>query len=408
MTQELNLTALVHTLQRRWLLILFVVTLVVIPTLLYSLMRPPVYYAQAELLTLTPKYQWRFSPSTLSIVDARRDWRREFMLLGQTKQVARRAASQLEPSASAGNSSNSNGDALLSRVSVRPSGVDRIIVEASGSTPQAAAALANAWSKALQAEVDERYGTVLEARSLIELQATFKAQLDEAQRKIDAFKAETGQDVAGSGFLEAAGLEPDQKELESKARLLADYRVALDSLNRLADEIAQARAGQRAPDSVAWELLQNPILLQRAALRPDKLPPQTDLAAFSALLQREAAALEDIVAWLNKDVVNLQTQLADEESQLYRLRRERDLASDAYDTIVRKLKELEIQQTIDPTGVKILEEAALPESPRSWSLIVRLLVAVVGGLIAGVWLALLWEYLFAQRSAATGTAGAAR
>jgi hypothetical protein len=35
-------------------------------------------------------------------------------------------------------------------------------------------------------------------------------------------------------------------------------------------------------------------------------------------------------------------------------------------------------------------------------------VAAVGGLIAGVWLALLWEYLFAQRSATAGAASAAR
>lgn len=385
MTQELDFTFLRRALSRRWWLIVLLVVLAAAGAVLFGLVRPPVYQAQAQLLARAPKYQWRFNASVLPIVDERRDWRREFMLLGQTIQVARRVAEQVGDGAA--------GSALLRRVSFRPDATDRIILEASGPTPQAAADLANTWSRVLQAAVSERYGTVTEAQTYADLRSKFEAQLQGAQSKLEAFKAQTGQSVGATESLEAAGLEPDQKELDSKARLLADYRVALDNVNRLAQEVADAQAGRRAPSSIPWELLQDPILLQRAALKGDQLPAQSDLPAWAALLQAEAAGLQDLVNWLNDDVIRLQTQLAREDSELYRLTRERNLAAESYETVRRKLNEIEVQEAVDPVGIEILDAATPPEAPSSWPLTTRLAVAIVGGLVAGLWLALFWEYL---------------
>jgi uncharacterized protein involved in exopolysaccharide biosynthesis len=127
------------------------------------------------------------------------------------------------------------------------------------------------------------------------------------------------------------------------------------------------------------------------------LPVRTDLTAWAALLQAEAAGLQDLVNWLNDDVVRLQSQLAREDSELYQLTRDRNLAAESYETVRRKLNEIEVQEVVDPVGIEILDAATLPEAPSSWPLTTRLAVAIVGGLVAGLWLALFWEYLVGLR-----------
>ena len=136
------------------------------------------------------------------------------------------------------------------------------------------------------------------------------------RQALEAFKAETGQGVGSTTILEAAGLEPDQKELNAKAALQADYQVALDAVNRLLSQIDEAQNGQRPPTAIAWEMLTNDILQARVALQAAR-PAYTDLAAWKTLLQGEAATLQESVTWFNSDVLKLQAKLASEDSRLY-------------------------------------------------------------------------------------------
>ncbi|QLQ04866.1 MAG: hypothetical protein HZY76_01280 [Anaerolineae bacterium] len=114
MTDELNVSVFLQTLRRYWVLILFTVLVAMGAALLFSLLQTPEYKTQSLLLVRAPQYQWRFDPSVQPIVDARRDWRRDFMLLGQTRRVAQRVAENL---------SLNNPDNLLRRVSLRASAV---------------------------------------------------------------------------------------------------------------------------------------------------------------------------------------------------------------------------------------------------------------------------------------------
>lgn len=389
MTQELNVANLLQTLRRRWLLIALVLIATIGATFVYSLLRPPTYQARAVLRVRVPQFQWNIDPAVQRIIDTKRDWRREFMLLGQTKTVAERAVAGLNLTV------DSN---LLARVTLRAESTDNILLDASGPTAADAAQLANAWADALQKVVGEQYGTDLMYQEIASLGQDFKTRLDKGQEALQTFKAETGQGVGSATVLEAAGLEPDQKELNAKAALQADYQVALDTVNRLLSQIDEAQAGQRAPTTIAWEMLTNDILQARAALQTR--PAFSDLTAWKTLLQAESTSLQESLAWFSNDVLKLQAKLATEDTQLYWLTQQRNLAADPYLAVQRQLHEIEYQTPIDPLAVEILEQAASATASRSWSVLLRLVIAGVAGLIAGVWLALLWDFVFGQRSQA--------
>jgi len=392
MTQELNITNFVQTLRRRWLLIALVLLATVGATLVYSLLRPPTYQARAVLRVRVPQFQWNIDPAVQRIIDTKRDWRREFMLLGQTKTVAERAV--------AGTSLTVDKN-LLARVTLRAESTDNILLDATGPTAADAAQLANAWADALQKAVAEQYGVDLMYQEVTGLGKEFKTRLDSNQQALEAFKAETGQGVGSSTTIEAAGLEPDQKELNAKAALEADYQVALDAVNRLLSQIDEVQNGQRPPTAIAWEMLTNDILQARVALQAAR-PAYTDLAAWKTLLQGEAATLQESVTWFNSDVLKLQAKLASEDSQLYWLTQQRNLAADPYLAVQRQLHEIEYQTPIDPLAVEIQERAAAEMASRSWSVLLRIVIAGAAGLIAGVWLALLWDFVFERRPQAVG------
>ncbi len=390
--QELSLRFFGGAIRHRWRWIVLFVVLAVGLTVAISLLRPPSYQTEMEILVHAPKYQWRFNAGIVPITD-NRDWRREYMLLGQTNQVARSVAERLGLS--------DEPERLLRRVTFRSDSTDRIIFEATGQSFEAATALANAWTEVLQEAILKRFGPGPELPYYAQLHTKFDAQLNEALSRLEAFKAETGQGVGYGQYLEAGGLEPTQKELDRKAGLLSDYRVAQSNLERLAQELTEVSIGQRAASAVPWELLGNPLLFQRPALQPDRLPSRTDVSAWLTLLAGERSALMELEDWLNGDVLKLQATLAKEDSELFRLTRERNLVAESYDATVRRLNEIELQQIVDTIGIEILE-TKIPSSPTTWSLPVSLAVAAVGALIIALWLVLFLEYRSVTKSAAVG------
>lgn len=388
MTNELNVPAFVQTLRRYWLLILLTVLLAMGAAVAFSLLQTREYQAQSLLLVRTPQYQWRFDPSVQPIVDARRDWRRDFMLLGQTRRVAQRVAEDL---------SLSNADNLLRRVTLRASGGDSIVLEASGPTPEAAADLANSWSEALQAVVAETYGNAMVSNQAAGPQQQFTTELQQSLSALEQFKAETGLALGSANIRTENPLDPTQKEWDNKATLLADYRVAHDILNRLSSQVGDAQAGRSPAEAVAWDLLDtSPVLFARPALQPEQRPSASDLAGWAGLLQREASGIQDTIAWLDGEVNRLQAQLAAEDALLYQLQQKRDVTSEAYVAVLRKLNEVAYQQAIDPVGIEILETAQNPQQSTAWPLALRLAVAALGGLVVGIGLALLWDRFVAR------------
>lgn len=388
MTDELNVSAFLQILRRYWLLILFTVAVAMGAALLFSLLRTPEYQAQSLLLVRAPQYQWRFDPSVQPIVDARRDWRRDFMLLGQTRRVAQRVAESL---------SLSNPDNLLRRVTLRAVGGDSIVLEASGPTPEAATDLANAWSEALRLQVAETYGTALVDEQATGPEQAFATEQQNAIAALEQFKAETGLALGIANMRGDNPLEPTQKEMDSKATLLADYRLAHDVLSRVLSQVQEVQANGGAAQRVAWDLLDTGVLFTRPALQPEVRPPADDLAAWVGLLEAEAAGVQESVDWLNDEVNRLQTQLAAEDARLFQLEQARNLSSEAFQAVQRKLNEVVYQQAIDPIGIEILEPAQNPHQSTAWPLALRLAVAALGGLVVGVGLALLWDRFVARR-----------
>lgn len=388
MTNELNVSALIQTLRRYWLLILFIVLLAIGAVVAVGLLQTPEYQAESLLLVQAPRYQWRFDPSVQPIVDARRDWRRDFMLLGQTRRVAQRVAEDL---------SLSSPDNLLRRVTLRAVGGDSIVLEASGPTPEAASDLANAWSTAMQAAVAETYGNAMVSSQATGPQQQFTSELQQSLSALAQFKAETGLALGAANVRTDDPLEPTQKEWDNKATLLADYRVAYDILNRLSSQVEDAQAGRSPAEAVAWDLLDtSPVLIARPALQPEQRPAASDLAGWAGLLPREASGIQDTIAWLDGEVNRLQAQLAAEDARLYKLQQERDVSGEAYVAVLRKLNEVAYQQAIDPVGIEILETAQNPQQSTAWPLALRLAVAALGGLVAGIGLALLWDRFVAR------------
>lgn len=75
------------------------------------------------------------------------------------------------------------------------------------------------------------------------------------------------------------------------------------------------------------------------------------------------------------------------------LKRNVEMNQGLYDTILSRLKELDITGNVDVANIRITEKAILPESPISPNKKRNVIFGVIVGLMMGIGLSFLWEYL---------------
>lgn len=385
MSDEIDLHAYLGALRRRWWLLLGGMLVALAVTFAFGAVQQTHYQAAATLIATSPRYQWRFDASILPYIDNRRDYQREFLVIGRSNSIATMAAEQLQ--ASGALPAASPGE-LLTAVTLRAGDGSSIQVLADAGTPEQAAAIANAWADAFVQVAREVTGVGAELEN-------YQAELDVAGQHMDQAEADLAQIRTETGlFINSDSSEEQEitnvrrRQLSLVNQRLAEYLTDLDAVRLLAGEVSQA-SGADPLAGLPWELLAGPALAARGQLTPElaqSLLDQPD--QLLAALQAEEQALDRAVESLTSESDAVQADLAADWQRYGVVQREYNLARETYNTLWRKVDEASIQGRIDPSQLNIVSEALPPTTPVQTRRMAQLAVAAVIGLIVGALLAL--------------------
>jgi uncharacterized protein involved in exopolysaccharide biosynthesis len=276
----------------------------------------------------------------------------------------------------------------------RAAGRDVVIAqrleETAGAQAETAGALPHATSVELQ--VAPAQGAGINQTPLFQLQVDGTPTATEAGLK---------QDIAGT----VAALEAELVALENQ---IADLDTALGTGQRLAEPSPAPQATNALLETFRAEY---PLLFEPGPLA--QLGNQVVLSStFASMAQEQATALleaanerlpaadgpdapmQAVIEGVESEIRRLQAQLETEEARSRQFEEQRDLAWDTFTTLNSKQAELRLARAAANTEVRFGYPAVPPLDPQEGpSLVMTVGLALVVGLLAGILLAFVLEYL---------------
>lgn len=320
------------------------------------------------------------------------------------------------------------GNLLAKKLEVKPSRDSNVInISFSAEDPVFASMAANAFAQAyidtnleLKVEPARQYAQWFQARV-----AGLRTELENAQARLAAFQKKAGMVSNGSR---------NQNEENSKIAELSGQLVVTESQSAE----YQSKAKHTGAGDTLAEVMQNPVILslkadiirlegklQEASRNLGKNHPQYQAmeSEIAALKQKLDAETQQILSSINTaNSVNKQKgselkatieshkrkAIADsaERDQIAVLENDVESAQKAYDVVVQRYTESNLQSQSNQTNISVLTPAAEPLEPSSPKIFLNLLIAVFVGTMLGVGVVLIVE-MFDQRVRTTEALGAA-
>ena len=401
MEEEIDLRAYVDVLIRSWKWIAGLALVAAVAAFVVSLMLPATYEASGVVIITQPRYQMQFDPR-FKTVDQWTPAYKAFPTLATSDGVLQAVLDGYTPSPQAGIEewrlrtlagmveATSEGDPSLVMLRVR------------SRSPEDAAAIANLWADALMQQGNRIYSEREDDVAFFEDQVAQAEQaLDEADAALIEFEARSQASIVGA-------------QLDSLRQAQADYLADQRAIAYVVQDIQGLRAqlaqqpGDRpislADDLTAlllqikaFNLLQlksldaqasAPIQLQidSAGSLSDKAPAEqiAFLDNLVVTLEAKSAEIDGRLAELEPQTLALQERLQEIDAESQRLIDARDLASETYRTLARKLEEARISAREENGVFQVGSHAAVPEKPVSPRKMLNTAVAGALGLMVGV------------------------
>jgi capsular polysaccharide biosynthesis protein len=344
MELDLNVQYYLDVVLRQWKVVLVVFLAATLAAALVSIIQEPTYEATVVLTEQSYEY-WdvpRLSSLDKTVVKL-------YPTQAHTSAVESRVIDAIGPNLSA---SEKTPGALMSAVSVHEDNDNPAIfrIKAQAHTPQKAALVANTWAEQY---IEEAPSFQISWSSQLE---AVKKSLDSAEEALTAFRQDTGvgmveEPEVGQTF---ALLGPSGVELEKKAEQLAEHRQARDNLNLLLQSAQLAHDTGGSIEDLPLELLDSPVIAARGQLSAQRLRDEGSLDGVIRLLQNEEEVVSGAIGQLEANVETLQQSLAQDQVELERLVRERDMAESAYKAVEYEIDEAALFQS----NTQILSRAA--------------------------------------------------
>jgi succinoglycan biosynthesis transport protein ExoP len=296
-------------------------------------------------------------------------------------------------------------EGILRKLDVTPTKDSNVITLAySAADPTFAANLANAWVKAyiettleLRVEPAKQYNGFFEARS-----KELRGLLEVAQAKL-------------SEYQQKSGIVATDEKVDAESLRLAELTSQLVVLQGVSNESSGRQLQSVANPSRMPEVFNNPLILamstelgrdevklnELGAKLGDNYPEMVELRAKIA--QSKAAIEVETKRIVGSLVINnnvnqtrlaqLQASVAEQRTKLLHLKGERDElsvlqrdvenAQRAYDAIVARAGQADLESHTTQTNVSVVKRAVAPVKPSSPRMLLNILVAaLVGGMLA--------------------------
>lgn len=403
MEDEIDLRLYIEILLRHWKWIVGLTVLAAIAGLVISLLQPTIYEATAVVLATQPRYQMQFDPR----FEATGQWTpayKAFPTLATSDGILQAVVDSHVPSPEASiDNWRLRGLAGMVRAS---SGGDPslVLLKVRSRSPTDAAAIANIWADVLTRAGNELYGG--NEREV----AFFEERVADAAQELEAAEAAMieyqGGNVASIISARLSSYQQAQTDYLHAQRTIA---YILQDIQGLREQIADQ------PDNQSTSLADalTALLLQIKAFNAEQSAPlqlQIDssesfsqatvaeqvsfLDGLVARLRAKSAEIDERLVELGPHVLALQQQAEELGAEVGRLNRARNLASETYMTLARKLEESRIAAQEQDGTLQVGSYAAVPQDPISSR---RLLITAVAGMlgltvgVVGILLIELWR-----------------
>ena len=371
MEMELDLQYQIDVVLKHWKAVLVVFLAATIVAAAVSLMQDPTYQATTTLVEHT--YEYLDTPRLTSMD---RTVAKLYPSMVRTETVENKVIAALGSSLSPQEKAPS---ALKRMVTLRedkdnPS-VFRLQVQAND--PSKATLIANTWAEQYLETVgilDPGWSTQLE---------TVEQDLESAEEQLTAFRQATGLGLVQypTDDLVLTLFGARVLELEQKSGQLAVHLQARDNLLLLIEKAQLAADTGGGVEDLPLQLLNTPAIVDRGQLSVRLLKQQEDLHAVVGLLHTEEQIISDVVDDLSLGVEQLQEELGQDQLELERLVRARDLAEGAYTALTNKVRESQLFRT----RTEILSpatKATLVGPDSKLNVIVGAALGLAGGVLA--------------------------
>jgi capsular polysaccharide biosynthesis protein len=384
MEEEINLRKYIDVLLQHWLLIVSITLIAVLVAGLFSFLAVTrAYEAKAAVLITRTRAEIVFVPEYKTFLPTEdKDFRQALVGLVESSGVASAAIEELgdrlEPE-------EQSVTKMLDKVGMKTNG-DLIEISVKTTDAEKAAAIANAWAESYESYINSLYSGILLTPEELQVQA-------DAAREDYQVKQTTLEDFLGDNSI---------AELTDQ---IADRNLLIDikSLRQ------QLESGAFSPASSAANSL-SLLLLQTEAFTPLPAELQVSLEGLLAVASDTEEQLQDVdalisnlelraevspglsISELRQEILQLERNLEQESARKEELQQARDSAWQAYTTLDNKVIEAKVASQAQDVVVRVAALATVPGTPVPTHRITNIVIALVLGLIVGVFAAFGVEY----------------
>ncbi|HWP18613.1 MAG TPA: chain length determinant protein EpsF [Burkholderiaceae bacterium] len=420
----MSLGQFISILLARWKIVLAVFVLTVGSVVAVSLLLPKKYTATASVVVDLR------SPDPLvgMVLGGTPSYANTQLQIVQSERVALRVVRNLkladnpqtreqwrEATGGQGNIETWLARALLRSVTAKPAGESNVIeVQYESVDPKFSALMANAFVQAyiethldLRADPAKRFSTFFDQRA-----KQLREQLEAAQNRLSEYQREHG-------------LIATDERLDIENARLAELSSQLVAIQAIATDSSSREAQARSAGDRMQEVLLNPLIsglkadLNRQEVRlqelserygrnhPQVVEAQASVQALRARIASETQRVTSSVTVTNninrQREAELKAALEAQRAKVLKMKEQRDQAAvllrdvenaqRAYDTVLARLNQTNMESESTATNVSVLSPAMEPSSPSSPKVVLNTLVAICAGGVLAFGAAFLIELL---------------
>ena len=314
-------------------------------------------------------------------------------------------------------------DILLANVDISPTRLSRLVaISFTSPNPSFSAQVANAWATAfIESSLERRFEATAYARHFLEQRLEqLRRRLEESERQLVGYAS--SQQIINIPIPSADGTaRPQERSLaaDSLAALNAELAQAVADRIRAQSRV-QGSAGGAAPEALANQAIslmrqrRAEIAAEQSRLLTQFEPEYPAVQALAAQLRqidqsisREEARVQRTIQngyndsmqrerALSSQVENLKQEFLDQRRrgiQYNIFQREVDTNRELYNGLLQRYKEIGIAGGIGANNISIVDRAQVPDRPSQPRPLINLLLALLGGTVVGVGLALAREQI---------------
>lgn len=400
MEEEIDLRVYIAVLLRYKVWIAGLAVVAALVALIISFLLPPTFNATALVAITEPRYAMQFDPRVQSVNGSSIDPPyNAYPALALGDELISTLIQDLDAELEKGE----RIVRIVREMLEAKAGSDPSIVKltAKDRDPQRAATIANRWAALFVQFTNQLYGE--DEQEL----AFFQAQLTEAQAAL----SQAEQDLIDFQARDEASILSAQ--LDSKRAAFRAYLDTAVNLRLIIQDAKSLRDRQSAQDVTLQASLNDELallFLEIGALSSEVLPIQlqiSDQRGFSdrtvgeqiafldsliEALQKKLVIVEAAAESLEPDILTLQQDLQQANTEYDRLDRAKTVAAETFMTLSRKVDETRIAVQDEPGDVRLVSRAGVPDEPVSPRKLVNTAVAGALGLFVGIFGAFAIEY----------------